>query len=322
MALKDYILPQGARNRLDPKVCRGDQFYLNILVYLGAKEKILKNPYAFDRLAIIVQLLSSKHGITITGEMITNPSKKDINEIVDALQSERLLSKQERTERYKNGAPEAYFGLGIDETTGCITIGELLITGEGEDELGTSYLERKFALDEEDNLVEIVSNSFVNPENKSEKLFEKHKTVFNSDGIEMKATDIDYNKDLEIKSSYERDPDHPYIVRKTVNYNKRTSYGDDLFTEDQFGLIYLGKLHQVRTLQKDTNKCEITDADREWLIRALEQEIYQAYIEEAFFPDLDDDASMLKQRQVRGLQKLAKTAGLFPDRFAKIQGFD
>lgn len=206
---------------LDPSVCRGDNFIPNILKYLGVNETITKNPEAIKWLRLQIMQIASQHNLELPN-MFEEPTREQINNIVNAIKSDKVLTPEERQkvvrqERSLETKQKSYHGINIDEKTGNVTIGGFNFIGYHL--MGNnSYYEAEYTASQNGNLIIThqsgdITNNLIKPE----VLIGEGKTVLNRDGIDIEKEVKLYKQDKEDKTTlkyhatHTRDKEYPFV---------------------------------------------------------------------------------------------------------------
>ncbi len=312
------------KDLLDPRVCQGDNFVPNILRTLGANEDVIKNPQAIEKIETQFSSIVKQSGLKMPNTF-EQPTREQVEAIVEAVKSNMVLSSKERNEKYRTRSLKTpfkiYNGLSIDKETGSVTIGELSISGKETNADFDTYAESTFTPDGKGNVISTGFYSKVS-DNDIEMLSSDFRTILNSDGIAMESErkvykQVDGEDKVKYHSIAKRDAEYPFIAQEEVLV-------DDYFklytTGTRYKAINMKDLAQLDApeFQKDENGrtgfTEITFDDRAQISKYYQDN--KEAIDNALMQEPDHGlfpSKGLKQSLKAGIKKLAIKAGILPN---------
>ena len=315
------------KDLLDPRVCQGDNFVPNILRTLGANEDVIKNPQAIDAIEKQFRGIARQSGLKMPNRF-EQPTREQVEAIVEAVKSNMVLSSEERNEKYRTRSLKTplkvYNGLSIDKETGSVTIGKLSIAGK-EMTAGMSfdnydnYRESTFTPDGKGNVISTGSYSRVS-DNNIEMLSGDSRTILNSDGIAMESErklykQVDGEDKVKYHSIAKRDAEYPFIAQEEVLVD---DYFLDKYTGTRYMAINMKDLAQLDApeYQKDENGrttfTKITFDDRAQISKYYQDN--KEAIDNALMQEPDHGLfPSLNQSLKAGIKKLAIKAGILPN---------
>lgn len=318
------------KDLLDPRVCQGDNFVPNILRTLGANEDVIKNPQAIDAIEDQFRGIAKQSGLKMPNRF-EQPTREQVEAIVEAVKSNMVLSSEERNEKYRTRSLKTpfkiYNGLSIDKETGSVTIGTFTISGKEINAYSNDYKETTFTPDGKGNVISTASYSRVS-DNDIEMLSGDSRTILNSDGIAMESErklykQVDGEDKVKYHSIAKRDAEYPFIAQEEVLVDEL-----DKYTGTRYMAINMKDLAQLDapeyqkdengriTTKKDENGrttvTEITFDDRAQISKYYQDN--KEAIDNALMQEPDHGLfPSLNQSLKAGIKKLAIKAGILPN---------
>lgn len=312
------------KDLLDPRICQGDNFVPNILRTLGANEDICKNPKAIEAIKLQFFGITNQNGLEMPNHF-EQPTREQIDAIVEAVKSSMILSKQDRDSAYRSQSLRTplkiHYGLSIDSETGNVTIGRLRTAGSEVSWEPNSYSETTFSADGKGNVVAMSSSQRESRDTHTEILDMDSRTVYNSDGIAMESESHSYEQvDGEDKVTYhrvaKRDAEYPFIAQEDILVNDISL---DKHTGTRYMAIDMKDLSQLGypEYQKDENghpTQPITFDDRAQIseyYKENKETIDDVLLQEPEYQP--HRANTLEKALFAGIKKLAVKAGIIPN---------